>query len=182
MNQRLSIPFTKHITATESIRTLTLQATQYLLLSGAVETPFSFLDQDEIRDALENPPKGDGFQLSPKESSPEEGPEEIVSSLTLNVLKEPAGCILHFDNDNCLAIVGYQSDFFMVDLRNGLFCATKSPEYDVLSYVEQYGSPGFKGCSLLLGKVEPEALVSPVKVNQKKKPATKKAKLAENVT
>jgi hypothetical protein len=67
-----------------------------------------------------------------------------MSNLTVLSINKPTGCIVSFDNGNSLCVVGSGNSFYMIDLSNGLFCHTSGPEYDVQSYVDEFGSNHFK--------------------------------------
>jgi len=73
-----------------------------------------------------------------------ENAPEAMGTLTAIAINKPTGCIINFDNGNSLCVVGSGSSFYMIDLLHGIFNNTNGPEYDVNTYVDEYGSEHFK--------------------------------------
>lgn len=121
---------------------------RYMLQSGNSEVPVMFLDQEDLGQTVTRAYEGkDAVEDDVTEidvSDVGNDAVEAMSNLTVMAINKPTGCIVSFDNGNSLCVVGSNSSFYMIDLSNGIFCNTSGPEYDIRSYVDEFGSDHFK--------------------------------------
>jgi hypothetical protein len=67
-------------------------------------------------------------------------PTEIVTRFCIRTMDETAGCLITFDSDNSLLLVGNSNGYYMVDVPNGIFTTSSAPEYDIADYAQLHGS------------------------------------------
>ncbi len=147
MRQRPSVSFPKPpATGAPENSALVTHMVHYMLQSGNSEVPVMFLDKEDLEARVLRAYKGDAEVTD--EVTEIDGPidtiNDAVSSLTVMAMTKPTGCIAMFDNGNSVGLVGSGSSFYMIDLSNGIFCQTSGPEYDIKSYVKEFGSEHFK--------------------------------------
>ena len=129
---------------------------QVMLLSTAAETPFVFLNKNKIKEQaqigfsfgikLNNDP----IDLIPTRLKIDTDLKEITFDVEQNLisylsnltfLSTPVMCIIYFqDTGNSIAIVGFKSKFYVIDIVHNLFYQTSGIEYDIAAYQKQYGS------------------------------------------
>lgn len=158
----------------------------YMLQSGNSEVPVMFLDKEDLQERVEK--AYTGTTESAEDVTEVDGPIDsvanAVSSLTVMAMSKPTGCIAMFDNGNSVGIVGSGSSFYMIDLSNGIFCQTSGPEYDINSYIEEFGSEHFKLQYFTVKEPEPKKKKIKVEIPvipkaTKKKRTTKETKTEE---
>lgn len=193
MEQRTSIsPLPKEMfSGPNAPYVISLCMTNYMLASGACETPPIFLNKQDlqraIRDAYEYARKlqndqnvepqlngmiGDLEKIDEKENNL----VMAVSNLTILGMEECVACVLRFPK-NSLLIVGKSSQFYVVDPVNSIFYATPSPQYDVETYAKDYGTEGGKfDVSYYKFKLTKEKEPEPEPVKKKTKVVKKKEK------
>lgn len=121
---------------------------RYMLSSGNAEIPVMFFDKDELSVVMVKGYTG-GLKLEDERALKEIQADDdtvtgAIATLTVMAMHRPTGCILEFENKNALCVVGSGSSFYMIDLSNGVFYNTNGPEYDIQTYVDEYGSDHFK--------------------------------------
>jgi len=150
---------------------------RYMLHSGNSEIPVMFLDRDDLGNVVNEAYKGnlqDGNDDDVTEIQVDADADIVsaMANLTVLAMAKPTGCIVTFDNGNSLCMVGSSSSFYMIDLSNGIFCHTSGPEYDVQSYVNEFGSDHFK---LQYFAIKPEPAPTPKKKSTKKRTRPKES-------
>lgn len=160
MEQRTSIsPLPKEtFSGPNASHVISLCMTNYMLASGACETPPMFLNKSDLQRAIRNAYEyarklqddenvepqlngmiGDLEKINEKENNL----VMAVSNLTILGMEECVACVLRFPK-NSLLIVGKSPLFYVVDPVNSIFYATPSPQYDVETYAKDYGTEGGK--------------------------------------
>ena len=145
MHQRPCIPFPKppkNLNGSDAA----FFATRYMLISGNAETPPLFFDTQELSNYIE---QGLTFETDAKnvkelKMDADDNVTAAISTLTVMAMQQPTACLIEFDNKNALCVVGSDSSFYMIDLCNNVFYSTNGPEYDINTYVNDYGSDNFK--------------------------------------
>lgn len=162
MMQRESLPLTKHERSLgmNGKRVLQLCICEYFLTNQNTFMPLVFLDVNEIQrvlriaydyaDKMDKEPLGvdvlqvmgsmDNGKISIVGDVSTYDPTEIMSHYTISTMDEIAGCLLTFDSDQSLLVVGSASSYYMIDVPNAIFTNSSTPEYDVLDYARLHGS------------------------------------------
>lgn len=138
MNQRQSILIPKPTSFPG--KEATLYITKYMLENGNVEIPQIFLDLKELTDAVKSSFTSKKTVLKSLTIDPESDIISVISTLTVIALREPVACVIDFGGENIVSIVGYESQFYVIDLFRQVFYATSAPEYEVNTYLESFGS------------------------------------------
>lgn len=171
MRQRPSVSFPKPPSkgAPKSSALMT-HMVHYMLQSGNSEVPVMFLDTEDLEARVQKAYKGetDASDQVTEVDGPIDTIANAVSNLTVMAMSKPTGCVAMFDNGNSVGIVGSGSSFYIIDLSNGLFCQTNGPEYDMNSYVQEFGSEHFK-LQYFTAKVQPVEVEIPALPKAKKK-------------
>lgn len=183
MKQRQSLSFPKpkvFFSLEEMVR-----CTRYVAacMLDFYEIPSQFIEDDFKRLVLE------AYEL---QHSSEEMREVHTKAATLSdAVKEhgtePVAIVAVFtDVESVLCVVGSSKQYYVIDLFHEICYSTTRPEYDVKSYVQEYGSDN---CDMKIYKrtngseEEPAAAVAvvPPTTEKKKKPAVKKPKVEVTV-
>jgi len=163
MQQRQSLSFLppigiENLTKT-GIYALHCYIGQYMLKSGLAETPIMFLNTKQIKEHLDI---GYDFAIKLNNDPFENIPQQLQlttelhaltvqkdSNLTasiseLSFLGQACLSIIYFETShNSIVIVGSKGRFYVIDIVRKFFYETSSPEYDITTYQEQYGSSNF---------------------------------------
>ena len=138
MNQRQSIliPKPPNFPGKEA----TLYISKYMLENGNVEIPQLFLDLKELTEAVQKSFTSKNTTLNPIHVEPCSDLMSVISTLTVIALKEPVACVIDFGGEDIISIVGYESQFYVIDLFRQVFYSTSAPEYEIDTYLSFYGS------------------------------------------
>lgn len=171
-------------------QTVALCMSQFMLCSGSAETPPIFLDRDGIQkslsSALEYAAKTNNLKESVESLAEKIGISEqveistgsfatineLMGDFTATTMNSPLAAIITFSNGNSVTFVGSGNTFYVIDPSNHIFVSTNAPEYDIRTYIEDYGTPEFSTCLVKIREVVPQKKEELSKVEAK--PAPKK--------
>jgi hypothetical protein len=159
MEQRISIsPLPKEsFDGPNASYVISLCMTNYMLASGACETPPIFLNKSDVQRAIRNAyeyarklqnDSSVELQLNgvlaelEKINEKEDNLVMAVSNLSILGMEECVACVVKFTK-NSLLIVGKSPQFYVVDPVHSIFYATPSPQYDIETYAKDYGNGKF---------------------------------------
>jgi hypothetical protein len=183
MNQResLVLPSTHQRLGINGKRALQLCICEYFMNAQNTFTPLVFMDVAEVHRILnhaydyavklDKEPVGVdvcqiiGCKIEMEGDCSTYDPAEIVTHFCIKTMDEIGACLITFDSDNSLLIVGSSNSYYMVDVPNGIFTTSSAPEYDIADYAQLHGTV----VAVEYTTTPPVVAVQPVEPKLKKK-------------
>ncbi len=142
MNQRQSFSFPKAGTflTHEQCFSASLAVAEFMLKDGNCVIPSMFFDKHKFQDCVKNAySQAEGTSLHMYVPNDQES--DLIEAVgTFAIGSEPAALLINFEIGNIVIIVGDAQQFYFIDLFHGICYVTKTPEYDMSAYIEQYGN------------------------------------------
>ncbi len=172
MNQRQSLSFPKPQTflAPEQSLSASISVAEFMLKDGNCVIPNMFFDKTKFQEFVKNTYNRTDTEINIHKYSPVEQETDLIEAVgSFAIGSDPAALIVNFEIGNIVVIVGHSEQFYFIDLVHGICYVTRTPEYDIAAYIEQYGNSEYT-LSYFREQEESEVAVATAA------PPTKKAK------